>query len=66
DTHVVVLGGAPLDAPRYVWWNYVASSEELIERAQRAWQADELGGVDGDPERIPLPEARPAVRLLAQ
>ena len=66
DTHVVLLGGAPLDAPRYIWWNYVASSEELIGQAQRAWQADELGQVEGDPERIPLPDARPAIRLLAE
>lgn len=66
DTHVVLLGGAPLDAPRYIWWNYVASSEKLIGQAQRAWQADELGRVEGDPERIPLPAARPAIRLLAE
>ncbi len=66
DTHVVLLGGAPLDAPRYVWWNYVASSEALIERARQAWRDDRMGRVEGDPERIPVPEVRPAVRLLPE
>jgi redox-sensitive bicupin YhaK (pirin superfamily) len=30
---VVLLGGAPLDGPRHVWWNFVSSSRERIERA---------------------------------
>lgn len=63
DAHVVLFGGAPLDGPRYVWWNYVASSEEIIGEAQRAWREDRIGSVAGDPERIPLPENRPAARL---
>jgi len=66
DAHLVVFGGAPLDGPRYVWWNYVASSEALLERAKQAWRDDRMGHVEGDPERIPLPEARPAVRLLPE
>lgn len=63
DAHVVLFGGAPLDGPRYVWWNYVASSEKIIEDAKRAWREDRMGRVAGDPERIPLPENRPAARL---
>ncbi len=63
DTHVVLFGGAPLDAPRYIWWNYIASSEARIEQAQRDWREDRLGHVTGDPERIPLPQARPPLRL---
>lgn len=66
EAHVVLFGGAPLDAPRYVWWNYVASREALIEKGQAAWREDRLGRVEGDPERIPLPEPRPGVRLLPE
>lgn len=64
DTHVVLLGGAPLDAPRYLWWNFVASSEALLEAARQAWRAQRYPMVAGDPEFIPLPEdGRAVVRL---
>ena len=60
DTHVVLLGGAPLDAPRYIWWNFVASSEGLLEEAREAWREQRYAMVEGDPEFIPLPENRRA------
>ena len=64
DTHVVVLGGAPLDAPRYIWWNYVASSEDLLEQARQAWREQRYPMVKGDPEFIPLPDGpRTTLRL---
>lgn len=63
-THVVLLGGAPLDAPRYLWWNYVASSEARLEEARKAWREHRYAMVRGDPEFIPLPEdGRATVRL---
>ena len=31
---VMLLGGAPLDGERHIWWNFVSSSPERIERAQ--------------------------------
>ena len=60
DPHVVLIGGAPLDAPRYIWWNFVASSETLLEEARQAWLAQRYPMVAGDPEFIPLPEHRRA------
>jgi redox-sensitive bicupin YhaK (pirin superfamily) len=56
---VLVVGGAALDGPRHVWWNFVASSTERIEQAKADWRADRLGAVAGDPERIPLPDEPP-------
>ncbi len=54
-TRLVTLGGAPLDGPRYVWWNFVASSKERIIEAARQWKADGFPRVPGDEhERIPL------------
>lgn len=52
----LLLGGAPLDGPRYVWWNFVASSRERIERASEAWRSGRFDAVPGDNEFIPLPE----------
>jgi redox-sensitive bicupin YhaK (pirin superfamily) len=57
---VMLLGGAPLDGPRIVWWNFVASSRERIEAAKEDWQARRFPGVPGDDaEFIPLPAERP-------
>ena len=30
---VMLLGGATMDGPRFIWWNFVASSKEKIEAA---------------------------------
>ncbi|MDA8520817.1 pirin family protein [Acidovorax sp. NCPPB 4044] len=52
----VVIGGAPLDGPRHIWWNFVSDRKERIVQAADDWEAGRLGSVPGDPERIPLPE----------
>jgi hypothetical protein len=36
---VMLLGGATMDGPRHIWWNFVASSKERIEAAKAAWRA---------------------------
>ena len=35
---IMLLGGATLEGPRYIWWNFVASSKERIEAAKEAWR----------------------------
>ena len=56
NTRAMLLAGAPLEAPRYVWWNFVSSSRERIERAKRDWRDGRFGTVPGDAvEFIPLP-----------
>jgi hypothetical protein len=57
DTHFVILGGAPMDGPRHIWWNFVSSRKERIEQAKAEWTAGHFGKVPGDEiEFIPLPE----------
>ena len=53
---VMLLGGAPLDAPRHIWWNFVSSSLERIERARLDWREERFAAVPGDGERMPLPD----------
>lgn len=36
---IMLLGGATMDGPRHIWWNFVASSKERIEAAKEAWRA---------------------------
>jgi redox-sensitive bicupin YhaK (pirin superfamily) len=56
-TKLMLLGGAPLEGERHIWWNFVASSRERIETAKRAWKEGEFPVVPGDEEEfIPLPE----------
>ena len=55
---LVVVGGAALDAPRHMWWNFVSSRKERIVEAAETWEAQRLGQVPGETEFIPLPERR--------
>ncbi len=53
----LLLGGAPMDGPRYIWWNFVSSRRERIEQAKAEWKAGKFDTVPGDAEEfIPLPE----------
>ena len=53
---VAVIGGAPMDGRRHIWWNFVSSSRERLESAKSAWQAQAMGRVPGETEFIPLPQ----------
>ncbi|WP_236216062.1 pirin family protein [Pseudomonas rhodesiae] len=55
DCHLVVLGGAPLDGPRRINWNFVASDPAVIEQARQRWAAGDWPTVAGESERIELP-----------
>ena len=53
---LLLLGGAPLDGARYLWWNFVASSREQLQRAAEAWRTGRFDPVPGESEFIPLPD----------
>jgi redox-sensitive bicupin YhaK (pirin superfamily) len=53
---LMLLGGAPMDGPRHIWWNFVSSSADRIEQAKADWKAGRFPPVAGDTEFIPLPE----------
>ncbi len=59
---LILLGGDTLNGPRYIWWNFVASSRERLEAAKKAWREGDwehgrfrLPPGD-DREFIPLPD----------
>lgn len=57
DVRLVVFGGARLDGPRHIFWNFVSSSKERIERAKLDWKQGKFPKVAGDEKQfIPLPE----------
>jgi hypothetical protein len=62
-TRLLLLGGAAMDGPRYMFWNFVSSSRERIEQAKADWKSGRFGKVSGDEtEFVPLPEERVTAR----
>jgi len=51
----VLLGGAPLDGHRTIYWNFVSSRRERIEQAKADWRAQRMGRIPGETEFVPLP-----------
>ena len=58
---LLLLGGAVMDGPRHLFWNFVSSSRERIEQAKADWRAGRFATVPtDDKEFIPLPPERAA------
>lgn len=55
---VMLIGGAPLDGPRHIWWNFVASQRERIDRAADDWEQQRFERIPGETDFTPLPERR--------
>ena len=55
DCLLMLLGGAPLDGERILWWNFVSSTPERVRAAQERWSAQAFDAVPGETEFIPLP-----------
>jgi redox-sensitive bicupin YhaK (pirin superfamily) len=55
-TRMMLLGGAALEGPRHIWWNFVSSSRERIEQAKQDWKSGCFAPVPHETEFIPLPE----------
>ncbi|AXI45208.1 hypothetical protein C1J03_03625 [Sulfitobacter sp. SK012] len=61
---LMLLGGETMNSSRYVWWNFVASSQDKIDAAKEAWRAGDWAHgrfqlpPDDNAEFTPLPENR--------
>jgi redox-sensitive bicupin YhaK (pirin superfamily) len=59
---IMLLGGATMDGPRYIWWNFVASSRDRIDAAKESWRAGDWAHgrfrlpPGDDAEHIPAPD----------
>ena len=53
---LMLFGGARMDADRHIWWNFVASSRDLMEAAKERWREQRFPSVPDETEFIPLPE----------
>ncbi|MGH8691520.1 MAG: pirin family protein, partial [Burkholderiales bacterium] len=50
---IMLIGGEPLDGPRFIWWNFVSSSRERIVAAASEWDAHQTPRIPGETEWIP-------------
>jgi redox-sensitive bicupin YhaK (pirin superfamily) len=54
-SRLMLLGGAPVESPPYLWWNFVASSRARIEQAKSDWRNHRFPPVPGDAGRMDMP-----------
>jgi redox-sensitive bicupin YhaK (pirin superfamily) len=54
-SRIMVVGGENI-GPRQLFWNFVSTTQERIERAKQNWRDRKFAMVPGDDEFIPLPE----------
>jgi redox-sensitive bicupin YhaK (pirin superfamily) len=52
---LVLFGGAAMEGPRRIWWNFVASDPARIAAARARWAEGGFPAVPGETESVPLP-----------
>ena len=52
---IMLVGGEPLAEQRFIYWNFVSSSQERLEQAKEDWRENRFAHVPGETEFIPLP-----------
>ena len=55
ESHVMIIGGDPV-GNRYIWWNFVSSSKNRIDKAKVDWKDGRFEGVRGDTDFVPMPD----------
>lgn len=56
DMRGMLLGGEKLPEPRHIYWNFVSSSRERIERAKEDWRMRRFPSISGETVFVPLPD----------
>lgn len=57
-TTVYIFGGEPFPEERFIYWNFVATSQELIEDAKQRWTDQTFPKIEGETGFVPLPLAK--------
>lgn len=55
NTTIYIFGGEPFPEERFIYWNFVSSDKELIEKAKVDWLAQTFPKVPGETDFVPLP-----------
>ncbi len=60
NTTIYLFGGETFPEERLIYWNFVATKPEMLEKAKQDWQNQKFPKIDGESGYIPLPENRKA------
>ncbi|GAA4315826.1 pirin family protein [Mucilaginibacter gynuensis] len=63
NTTIYFFGGDAFPEERFIYWNFVATSRELIEQAKQNWREQNFAPVPGETEFIPLPPEAQGVKF---
>lgn len=55
NTTIYIFGGDPFPEERFIYWNFVATNKDLIEKAKERWGHQTFPAVPGETEYVPLP-----------
>lgn len=55
ETIIYIFGGEPFPEERHIYWNFVSSDKETIEKAKKEWKNQTFDRVLGETEFVPLP-----------
>jgi len=58
NSTVYIFGGEAFPEERLIYWNFVASTKELLERAKTNWLEQQFPSVPGETGFVPLPEPK--------
>ncbi|MEM9141686.1 MAG: pirin family protein [Bacteroidota bacterium] len=58
NTHLLLFGGEPFAEKRHIFWNFVSSREDRIEKAKAEWTARTFPLMIGESSYVPLPGPR--------
>lgn len=58
NSTVYLFGGQPFPEEHFIFWNFVSSDKNLIEKAKIDWTEQTFPKVPGETEFVPLPEPR--------
>lgn len=56
NSNIMILGGDIFSEPRFIWWNFVSSDKDRIEKAKISWSEGQFPAVINEVEFIPLPK----------
>lgn len=58
NSTVYIFGGEPFPEERFIYWNFVSSSKERLEKAKQDWANQTFPKIDGETEFTPLPQPK--------
>lgn len=58
DSTIYIFGGDAFPEERFIYWNFVSSRRERIERAKNMWRDQQFDKVPGETDFVPLPDQR--------